>query len=84
MLEEAIKRCVKEPEFLQKVLEMSVAPFENYADGEEARLCGMGEEKLLGMQCSCSSVRFPSHRLDPSPDPSLSELAFARLLLYCA
>ncbi|KIJ12837.1 hypothetical protein PAXINDRAFT_101049 [Paxillus involutus ATCC 200175] len=54
---------------LAKVLQMACSPFESWgAEGddtpdseldpetrEERRLCGMGERKLLGFQCSCSS-----------------------------
>jgi uncharacterized protein YdiU (UPF0061 family) len=55
ILEEAIARCEKEPDFLQRILAMATAPFEDYADGEAARLCGVGSEQMLGFQCSCSS-----------------------------
>ena len=53
---------------LAKVLQMACSPFEPWgAEGaeddsgfdaetkEERRYCGMGERKLLGFQCSCSS-----------------------------
>ncbi|KAG8969869.1 hypothetical protein FRC03_000115 [Tulasnella sp. 419] len=52
---------------LLKVLDMATRPFEPWgAEGkddcalteeemEERRLCGLGESKLLGFQCSCSS-----------------------------
>lgn len=45
---------------------MSLKPFDNYHENvadnqlneqqlEEKRLCGLGDESLLGYQCSCSS-----------------------------
>lgn len=65
VLEEAIKRLdeKKDTAFLDLVMHMSVNPFESYGeDGaknaseeEQARLCGIGPQGMLGMQCSCSS-----------------------------
>lgn len=72
VLEEVIKQVENREEGcrekLNKVLRMSLAPFEPYgAEGEEdveglseeereeRRLCGLGEERMLGFQCSCSS-----------------------------
>jgi len=47
---------------------MSLSPFESWGregeeseeglseeEKEERRLCGLGEERMLGFQCSCSS-----------------------------
>lgn len=56
--------------FLQKVLDMATKPFEEYGEDlvdpaacarptpeveEERRLCGVGDDSMLGFQCSCSS-----------------------------
>ncbi|KAI5480921.1 UPF0061 family protein [Pseudohyphozyma bogoriensis] len=40
---------------LERVLRMAERPFEEYASGEEERLCGVGGKEMLGFQCSCSS-----------------------------
>jgi len=70
VLEEVIAKVEKDSESgkrsLAKVLNMACNPFEPWgAEGlddpidtelkEERRYCGMGEKKMLGFQCSCSS-----------------------------
>lgn len=72
VLEETIKTLDHgkgSTEQLERVLELSGAPFESYGEvllegacaleGEEAkerrRLCGVGSDQMLGFQCSCSS-----------------------------
>lgn len=63
VLEEAIARLEdkRDTAFLELVLQMSTNPFESYGEdgestsAEEARLCGIGSENMLGFQCSCSS-----------------------------
>lgn len=56
--------------FLQRVLDMATHPFESYGEdivdpaacslptdevAEQRRLCEIGDEQMLGFQCSCSS-----------------------------
>jgi len=62
------KDVVTGKRILAKVLQMATNPYEpwgaegvgeevcvNGEAGEERRYCGLGEEKMLGFQCSCSS-----------------------------
>ncbi|GAA94827.1 uncharacterized protein L969DRAFT_54791 [Mixia osmundae IAM 14324] len=72
ILEETIKRLEqdKDTAFLERVLAMSVSPFDAYGEEdltaqacapetddlkEQRRLCSQGPKELLGFQCSCSS-----------------------------
>jgi serine/tyrosine/threonine adenylyltransferase len=73
ILEEVISRLERkskdnaDPEdgqkFLERVLEMSVRPFDSWGeeggkpaeDEERKRLCGLGDKTTWGFQCSCSS-----------------------------
>ena len=71
VLEEVIKKVEADPDsgkkILAKVMHMACNPFEPWggedepqADwdaemGEESRFCGIGDKRMLGFQCSCSS-----------------------------
>jgi hypothetical protein len=73
ILEEAISRLEPQGDkgkeedgrkFLERVLEMSVKPFDSWGeeeggeqpeDEESRRLCGLGDKNTWGFQCSCSS-----------------------------
>ncbi|KAF9000596.1 hypothetical protein BDQ17DRAFT_1359195 [Cyathus striatus] len=69
VLEEVIKKVERDADsgkrVLAKVMQMASYPFEEWgAEGsdavtkeerEERRYCGLGDKKLLGFQCSCSS-----------------------------
>lgn len=67
ILEESIAKLqAGDQSTFDKAFEMSLKPFDNYHENvadnqlneqqlEEKRLCGLGDESLLGYQCSCSS-----------------------------
>jgi uncharacterized protein YdiU (UPF0061 family) len=71
LLEEVIKKVETDPntgkKILGKVMHMACNPFEPWGGEddsetdwdaetkEEARFCGIGEKRMLGFQCSCSS-----------------------------